>query len=79
MPAAPRFEDTPQDTPAQPGPPSPPGAPRWAKVTGIAVLVVVVLLVVFKLAGVEHGPGRHGGSGGSAQTPVSQVHDAPQP
>ena len=36
-----------------------PGAPRWVKVAGIVVFVLIVVLVVSKLAGVEHGPGRH--------------------
>lgn len=41
----------------------PPGMPRWVKVSGIVILVLVAVLVVSKLAGIEHGPGRHPGSG----------------
>lgn len=74
MPDSDPFEDAPDDTAAQPNPPSPPGAPPWVKVTGIVVLVAVVVLIVFKLAGIEHGPGRHGASGDAAnQTPAPHV------
>ena len=38
-----------------------PGAPRWVKIAAVVVALVVVVLVISKLAGVEHGPGRHGG------------------
>ena len=41
---------------------TPPGVPRWVKVSGAVMLLIVVVLVVSKLAGVEHGPGRHSGS-----------------
>lgn len=69
-----RFEDAPDDSAAQPAPPSPPGAPRWVKVTAVIVLVAVVVLVVLRLTGVEHGPGRHGASGGAAnQAPAPHV------
>ena len=44
--------------------------PRWVKGSIALVLVLVVVLVIGKLAGVEHGPGMHDGSG---QTPPSQV------
>lgn len=64
------FEDTRGDD-AKPAGQSPPGAPRWVKVTAIVIVVVVLALIVSKLAGVEHGPGRHGGSDG--QTPSSVV------
>ena len=74
MPDSDPFEDAPDDTAGQPNPPSPPAAPRWVKVTGIVVLVAVVVLIVLKLAGIEHGPGRHGASGGAAdQTPAPHV------
>lgn len=68
------FSDSRDDLAAEPDRPSASGAPRWVKVTGIVVVVLVVLLLVLKLAGVEHGPGRHTGSGGSgAQTLAFQV------
>ena len=47
-----------------------PGMPRWVKAAIAVVLVLVVVLVIGKLAGVEHGPGMHGGNG---KTPASQV------
>ena len=37
------------------------GAPRWVKVTLVVVGVLAVALVLLKVAGVDHGPGRHGG------------------
>ena len=49
-----------------------PGMPRWVKAAIVVVLVVVVVLVIGKLAGVEHGPGMHGGNG---QAPASEVSD----
>lgn len=50
-----------------------PGMPRWVKAAVAVVLVLVVALVIGKLAGVDHGPGRHGGDG---QTPASQVGES---
>ncbi len=46
-----------------------PGMPRWVKAAIAVVLVLVVVLMIGKLAGVEHGPGMHGGG---EQTPASQ-------
>lgn len=45
---------------------NPPPRPRWVKGLLIAVLLVVAVLVVLKVAGVEHGPSRHGSLGSSA-------------
>ena len=54
-----------------------PGMPRWVKAAIAVVLVLIVALVIGKLAGVEHGPGMHGGD---ARTPASQVsEDRPAP
>ena len=49
------------------------GMPRWVKVSVIVGLALVLLFVVAKLAGVggEHGPGRHGGGGGTPSSVVS--------
>ncbi len=67
---------TPSDAPAarsaSVGGDSHPGMPRWVKGAIVVVVVLVVVLVVGKLAGVEHGPGMHGGGG---QTPASQVSE----
>ncbi|HZA26915.1 MAG TPA: hypothetical protein VE915_04600 [Actinomycetota bacterium] len=52
----PRSPDTP-DTDTRSG--SPPGMPTWVRVSLIIALVLLVGLLVSKLAGVEHGPGRH--------------------
>jgi hypothetical protein len=35
------------------------GTPRWVKVAGAITLLVVLLFVIVKVAGGEHGPGRH--------------------
>jgi hypothetical protein len=41
--------------------------PRWVKVLLVAALVVAaVLIVVMALAGGEHGPGLHAGTGGTS-------------
>ena len=49
------------------------GMPRWVKVfVGIA-LVLVVLVAILLLAGGNHGPGRHTGSG---DTPPAGVQEA---
>ena len=44
--------------------------PRWVKAAIAVVLALVVALIIGKVAGVEHGPGMHGGSG---QTPAPRV------
>ena len=44
------------------------GPPRWVKVLVAAVLVLVLALVISKLAGVDHGPGMHGGDSDAAPT-----------
>ena len=44
------------------------GMPRWMKILIGAVLVVVAVLIISKLAGVEHGPGMHGGSDAAPTT-----------
>ena len=62
------------------------------KIAAIAVAVVVLVLVVGKLAGVEHGPGQHGGSdapaaterhvpppGAEGHTPPEGIPEHPQP
>lgn len=50
------------------------GMPRWVKVSLIVGLALVLLFVVAKAAGVggEHGPGRHGGGGGTPSSVASQ-------
>ena len=50
-----------------------PGMPRWVKLAIAVGVVLVLVLLVGKLAGVEHGPGLHGGSG---DIPGSQVDAA---
>ena len=47
-------------------PDTPPPRPRWVRFAGAAVALVVIALVIGKIAGVEHGPGTHGGDGGTA-------------
>ena len=47
-----------------------PGMPRWVKAAIAAVLVLTGVLVIGKVAGVEHGPGMHGGDD---RPPASQV------
>lgn len=43
------------------------GPPRWVKVFGVVAVLVLLLFVVLLVAGRgEHGPGRHGSSGGSS-------------
>jgi hypothetical protein len=40
------------------------GIPRWVKLFGIVAVVLVLLVVIVMLiAGGNHGPGRHSGSG----------------
>lgn len=41
----------------------PPSTPRWVKVFGIISVVLVLLFGIIKLAGGDHGPGRHLPSG----------------
>lgn len=36
-----------------------PGMPRWAKAGAIVAVVIMLVLVIGKVAGIEHGPGRH--------------------
>jgi hypothetical protein len=40
---------------------SAPGMPRWVKVLLVIAIAIAVGFVVSRLAGVEHGPGLHGG------------------
>lgn len=76
-------ETDPTKSPATASEPSarPPGMPRWVKVTGLVILVLVAILVVSKVAGVEHGPGRHSGSDrpGQTQPAGSGGHTGPPP
>lgn len=44
----------------------PPSTPRWVKVFGIIGVVLVLLLGIIKLAGGDHGPGRHLTSGSAS-------------
>jgi hypothetical protein len=69
---APPASDAPPNGSASSGGDGHPGMPRWVKAAIAVVLVLVVVLAIGKLAGVEHGPGMHGGSG---QTPASQVSE----
>ena len=51
--------------------PEPHRRPRWVRATAMVVGAVVVVFVLLKLFGVDvgdHGPGMHGGGGGSAIT-----------
>jgi hypothetical protein len=41
--------------------PSRPPTPVWVKAIGIVGLLIVLVLVIGLLAGVNHGPGMHGG------------------
>jgi hypothetical protein len=52
-----------------------PGMPPWVKLSLIIVGVLVVVFIVLNLTGWggNHGPGRHIGPGGGAQTPSSSV------
>jgi uncharacterized cupredoxin-like copper-binding protein len=61
------------DPTRDPATPGPPATPRWVKALGLAAIVAVLLVVVVMLvAGGEHGPARHTGSGDAgAQTPVA--------
>ena len=54
-----------------------PGMPAWFKAAIAVVVVVVALLVIGKLAGVEHGPGMHGGNGRTVFTKVSEDEATP--
>ncbi|MGH9008534.1 MAG: hypothetical protein ACRDYF_01660 [Acidimicrobiia bacterium] len=62
-------------TDIRPGSESTTGAPRWVKVFGIIILGLAVLIVGMKVAGVgpSHGPGRHGGGGGTPTTSVTEA------
>ena len=55
--------------------------PRWVKVFAIVVLLVAVLFVGLKLTGLggNHGPGRHGGSGGTPPSGVVEDGRTPPP
>ena len=62
------------------------GPPRWVKVFGAVSLLVVLLFILLLLTGRggEHGPGRHGSSGGSSTVgehvpPVGATHGEQQP
>lgn len=52
---------------------APPPRPRWVKIALFLVLALVVALVVSRLAGVEHGPGRHSAGPSSGQASASVV------
>jgi hypothetical protein len=73
---APPYPDTGEDTATAGGPDRDvtTGAPRWVKVFGVIVLGLAVLFVGLKLTGVggNHGPGRHGGGGGTPPTSVTE-------
>lgn len=56
------MPDAPTPSPDLPAADGPPGIPRWVKVSGAIILLLVAVLAVSKVAGVEHGPGRHSGS-----------------
>jgi hypothetical protein len=83
MTTPPPYSDTGEDTVTGVDPPAEPttGAPRWVKVFGIIVLGLAVLFVGLKLTGIgpNHGPGRHGGGGGTPATSVSETggHTSP--
>jgi hypothetical protein len=71
----PPYPDIGEDTEAAgPGPELTTPRPRWVKVFGIIVLVVAVLFVGLKVTGLggNHGPGRHGGGGGTPPSSISQ-------
>jgi uncharacterized cupredoxin-like copper-binding protein len=61
------------DPTRDPATPGPPATPRWVKALGLAAIVAVLLVViVMVVAGGEHGPARHTGSGDAGvQTPVA--------
>ena len=57
------MTDQQPDLPPEQPTAGPPGVPGWVKALGVVLLLIVVVLVVSRLAGVEHGPGRHSGVG----------------
>lgn len=69
-----RREPEPGAPTADPDPGRGEGMPRWVKVSLIVGLALVLLFVVAKVAGVggEHGPGRHGGGGGTPSSVLSE-------
>jgi hypothetical protein len=40
---------------------APPGMPRWVKVFLIVMVLLALALLISALAGIQHGPGLHGG------------------
>ncbi len=53
---------------------STPGMPRWVKVSLLVAAVLIALFVVLKIAGVDHGPGRHMGPGrDGGEMPVGEM------
>jgi hypothetical protein len=69
------YPDTADDPGPGPDRRSTGGMPPWVKVSLIIVAVLVALFVVLNLTGLggDHGPGRHVGPAGGAQTPSSSV------
>ena len=62
------------------------GPPRWVKIFGALALLVLLLFIVLLVTGRggEHGPGRHGSSGGSSTVgdhvpPAGVTHGEQQP
>lgn len=56
-----------------------PGMPRWVRVFLIVGVAVVLLFAVAKVTGVggDHGPGRHGGGGGTPAVHEDGDHKPP--
>jgi len=72
--ADPRQDSDPDGrTDTAPGRESTTGPPRWVKVFAIIALVLVLLVVVMFLAGGNHGPGRHLGTGAGGHASYSSV------
>ena len=56
-----------------------PGMPRWVKVFLLVSLAVALLYAVASVTGVggDHGPGRHGGGGGTSAVNEAVDHKSP--
>lgn len=59
------MTDPSPDTDVRPTEDQPPSTPRWVKAFGIIGIVLVLLFVIMRLAGGNHGPGRHMPTGGA--------------
>jgi hypothetical protein len=60
-----------EDSGGVPDRPSPPGVPRWLKVSGIVIILLILVAIgISLLAGLEHGPGRHGAGGDAGGNPM---------